>query len=286
MAGDWIPMRTNLATDPAVIQVACSLSITESQVIGMLHRLWVWASEHLADGYARGVTLDWIDRHVGATGFAAALLDAGWLRTRSGGVELPNFDRWNSQNAKNRVLTALRMKKKRDAERDDASVTPSSPEKSRGEKKNNPSSKGSADEPRPSSKSPPEASPPEAEKPKAPRATSEKPHPLAIAEFCQRWAEKYGRKYPFNDAKDGAAVAWMLKQVDGDPAKLSPIFTRYLADDDPFFASANHDLGTLRGKFTRWAVESPRREKQARGTRFPTQDEQNMAHYIGGLSDE
>ncbi len=135
MAGDWIPMRIDLADDPAVIAIAAATGLDEDTVVGKLHRLWSWANKHLENGYARNVTDSWIDRHTGAPGFAAAMLDAGWLRTRSGGVEFPSFDRWNSQGAKNRVLTAQRMRRKRDAERDDGGVTKSSPEKRREEKR-------------------------------------------------------------------------------------------------------------------------------------------------------
>jgi hypothetical protein len=131
MAGDWIPMRVDLADDPAVIAIAGATGLDEDAVVGKLHRLWSWANKHLENGYASSVTDSWIDRHTGTTGFAAAMLNAGWLRIRSGGVEFPSFDRWNSKGAKNRVLSAQRMKKKRDAD----SVTKSSPEKRREEKR-------------------------------------------------------------------------------------------------------------------------------------------------------
>ncbi len=134
MAGDWIPMRIDLADDPAVIAIAAATGLSEDAVVGKLHRLWGWANKHLEDGYARNVTDSWIDRHTGTTGFAAAMLAAGWLRTRSGGVEFPSFDRWNSKGAKNRVLSAQRMRKKRDAESDAGGVTKPSPKKRRGEK--------------------------------------------------------------------------------------------------------------------------------------------------------
>jgi hypothetical protein len=109
MAGDWIPMRTDLFDDPAVITIASSCGLDEYAVVGKLLRLWSWANRHLATGNALGVTVSWIDRYVGTAGFAAAMLNAGWLRTRSDGVEFPNFERWNSQGAKRRVLTAQRV---------------------------------------------------------------------------------------------------------------------------------------------------------------------------------
>lgn len=131
MAGEWIPMRLNLADDPAVIGIADSLGIDEFGVVGRLHRLWVWANQQLPNGDARGVTEKWIDRHVHTPGFAAALISVGWLAVGEAGVVFPKFDRWNSKGAKKRLLTAQRMKKLRDA----PSVTEASPEKRREEKR-------------------------------------------------------------------------------------------------------------------------------------------------------
>lgn len=109
MAGDWIPVRTDIFDDPAVISIAGAVELDEYAVVGRLLRLWSWANRHLATGNAESVTVSWIDRYVGTAGFAAAMLNAGWLRTRSGGVEFPNFERWNSQSAKKRALTAKRV---------------------------------------------------------------------------------------------------------------------------------------------------------------------------------
>lgn len=142
MAGDWIPMRCDLADDPAVISIAGALGMDEHAVVGRLHRLWSWANRQLTTGDARGVTESWIDRYVSATGFAGAMREAGWLTLTAVGVEFPRFDRWNSQGAKSRVLTAQRMRRSRqasdakgDADRDAPRVTKTSPEKRREEKR-------------------------------------------------------------------------------------------------------------------------------------------------------
>lgn len=109
MAGDWIPMRCDLPEDPAVISIAATLGVDEFAVVGRLHRLWAWANKHTTTGNAHGVTSEWVDRYLSTPGFAAAMHSAGWLRIRSGGIDFPNFDRWNSQNAKQRALTARRV---------------------------------------------------------------------------------------------------------------------------------------------------------------------------------
>jgi hypothetical protein len=135
MAGDWIPMRTNLAKDPAVIAIAAATGLTEAAVVGSLHQVWSWANEHLEDGRARGVTAEWLDRLVGTTGFAAAMLAAGWLEAGGDGITVPKFERWNSQGAKRRVLATQRKRSERSPKCHAGSVTKTRPEKRREEKR-------------------------------------------------------------------------------------------------------------------------------------------------------
>lgn len=134
MAGDWIPMRTDLAEDPAVIGIADATGLDEGGVVGRLHRLWSWASWHTEDGDVKGVTLAWINRHVQSDGFAEAMIKVGWLVTTKSGVRFPRFDEWNSQSAKKRRLTARRMASLRSHKSDASSVTKTSPHKSTEEK--------------------------------------------------------------------------------------------------------------------------------------------------------
>lgn len=130
MAGDWIKMRMDLPEDPAVIGIAQATGLDEDTVVGKLHRVWSWANRQTIDGNARTVTSSWLDRYVGVTGFSQAMVDVGWLTCKLGGddgISLPEFERHNSQSAKQRALTARRMSKMRNA----AGVTVPSPEKRR-----------------------------------------------------------------------------------------------------------------------------------------------------------
>lgn len=133
MAGDWIPMRTDLAEDPAVIGIADATGLDEGGVVGRLHRLWSWASWHTEDGDVKGVTLAWINRHVHSDGFAEAMVKVGWLVVTKSGVRFPRFDEWNSQSAKKRRLTARRMASLRANKSDATNVTKTSPQKIREE---------------------------------------------------------------------------------------------------------------------------------------------------------
>lgn len=118
MAGDWIKMRTDLHTDPAVIGIACAVGINEDEVVGKLHRIWSWADIHTVDGNAPSVSVSWIDRYLDVSGFAKAMCDAEWLSCQCddgrAGVRFPNFDRHNGKTAKTRALTAKRVSKHKD----------------------------------------------------------------------------------------------------------------------------------------------------------------------------
>ena len=113
MAGDWIKMRVDLADDPAVIAMACTLGLDEFGVVGRLHKLWTWADKHCSSGHAKGVTFVWIDRYIGHEGFAQSMEDEGWLALDAGGVEFPNFDRHNGKSAKTRAEATERKRLER-----------------------------------------------------------------------------------------------------------------------------------------------------------------------------
>ncbi len=120
MAGDWIPMRVDLADDPAVIALAGALGTDDFAVVGRLHKLWAWANRHLAEGVAK-LSPGWVDRYVSQPGFARELVAVGWLTEGSdGSVSFPKFDRWNSQGAKRR-LSKTQAKR---GERSVANVSP------------------------------------------------------------------------------------------------------------------------------------------------------------------
>jgi hypothetical protein len=132
MAGDWIKMRTDLAEDPAVIDMAAALGdCDEDLIVGKLHKLWSWADKQSRDGHAIGVTQNWIDKKVGMSGFALAMVSTGWLEIDGKAVTFPNFDRHNGETAKTRALGSKRKQKQRASCPDDV------PDSSRNERDNN-----------------------------------------------------------------------------------------------------------------------------------------------------
>ena len=136
MAGDWIKMRCNLDTDPAVFQIAAQLGLDELSVVGRLWKVWAWADQHVSDCHAIGVTDVTLDRISATPGFAAAMRRVGWMEGDADTPALPKFDRHNGQSAKRRALATERQSRKRHAD-----VTPESrPERDqrREEKSNTP----------------------------------------------------------------------------------------------------------------------------------------------------
>jgi hypothetical protein len=180
MAGDWIPMRVDLLDDPAVIAIAAAVGLDEYAVAGRLLKLWSWANRHLKDGHAC-VPDKWVDDYLDTAGFAAAMLDAGWLRTRSGGgLEFTSFDRWNSNGAKIRLGETLRKR----AFREKKATPPGVPEVSRTLSRTKTGHRPGPEKRREESKDPPtpQGGGTAAKRAKPPRP----PNPLfdAIAEVC------------------------------------------------------------------------------------------------------
>lgn len=125
MAGDWIKMRSDLATDPAVIAIAAKTGLDEFGVVGRLHFMWAWFDMHTTDGNAHvphvvgqvrdnSGTLAFLDRHFGVPNMSQAIIEVGWLEADEHGVRMPKFDAHNSESAKSRAISAKRKSKYRE----------------------------------------------------------------------------------------------------------------------------------------------------------------------------
>jgi 5-methylcytosine-specific restriction endonuclease McrA len=113
MAGDWIKMRCNLDTDPAVFQMAAALQIDELAVVGRLWKVWAWADQHTKDGSGIALGASAIDKLVACEGFTKAMRQVHWLNGEDGALSLPRFDRHNGETAKVRGTSAHRVAKHR-----------------------------------------------------------------------------------------------------------------------------------------------------------------------------
>lgn len=114
MAGDWIKIEHALPNKPEVMAMAEELGISELEVVGHLVCFWTWVDQNLSEkcpavsGTKRG-----LDRVAGRTGFAQAMINAGWLNVENGLIEIPNYEVHLSQTAKARSVEAKRKQKQR-----------------------------------------------------------------------------------------------------------------------------------------------------------------------------
>ena len=120
--------------------MAAELGITPEQVVGCLIRVWSWANQQCADGNAPSVTISVLERSANVPGFAQAMQNVGWLVVNNGNLSFPNWDYWNSQSSKQRLLTNRRKgnwraKKGTRTERSQRSPSVPREEKRREEKK-------------------------------------------------------------------------------------------------------------------------------------------------------
>lgn len=113
MAGEWIKMRLDLASDPGVNRIRRATGIDTDAIVGKLHRLWSWADVHTTDGIATGVDAEWVDGFAGVTGFAEGMIAAGWLECDTDSVRFANFDRHNGLSAKRRCAQKTRVERSR-----------------------------------------------------------------------------------------------------------------------------------------------------------------------------
>jgi len=113
MAGDWLKVEHSTPDKPEVLSMASSLGISPDEVFGICFRMWRWFDQHTIDGNAAGVTFSVLDRCLGVPNFAKAALQVGWLVETESGLRQPNFDFHTGETAKQRALSAKRVKRLR-----------------------------------------------------------------------------------------------------------------------------------------------------------------------------
>lgn len=143
----WIKIETSLPRKPEVMQLADILGIDEFAVVGHLVCFWSWVDENVSQecpvvtGTKRG-----LDRVAGRDGFAAAMVDVGWLQMEGNEISIPHLDYHLDHSAKTRA-TEQRKKAKQRAKPVESRTCPDAtgtksgtiagqkggPEKSRGE---------------------------------------------------------------------------------------------------------------------------------------------------------
>jgi 5-methylcytosine-specific restriction endonuclease McrA len=121
VAGDWIKFECNLPEKPEVLAITAALGLDDPDAtVGKLMRLFRWFDQHTTDGNAKRVTGALLDKAIGVSGLAQALIDVGWLHPSAEGMRLEKFDRHNGASAKARSETAKRVAAHRSRKADGA----------------------------------------------------------------------------------------------------------------------------------------------------------------------
>ena len=100
----WIKIRGDIFDDPRVLTLSDICRTETEHTVGLLVRFWSWADRHTVDGTGLKISTTRIDRLVNCEGFAAALLEIGWLEGVDGDYSIPRFLRHNGESAKARAL--------------------------------------------------------------------------------------------------------------------------------------------------------------------------------------
>lgn len=124
MAGDWIPMRTDLWDCPEVVRILSALCPdfvrdpskavrVKSEIVGAMFRTWSLFDTYTSDGVLEGYTAETLDITVGIEGWASHLERVGWLAIEPQRLVMPSFDAWLSSSAKARLKDAQRKRNER-----------------------------------------------------------------------------------------------------------------------------------------------------------------------------
>lgn len=119
----WTKCNHGLWFSPEVLGLAARLNIDPIHVGGCCMRIWSWADVEAKDGIIRGATPGMADALVRLPGFAEAMASVKWLSIEKNGLRFPNWDRHNSQSAKERAMDQARHWRIRH-NRDNTGTTP------------------------------------------------------------------------------------------------------------------------------------------------------------------
>lgn len=112
MAGDWVPVRTDLASTREVLEIAAATGLDRFHVSGLLVAFWSWFQSQSESGHLSLKSPDKILPQVvgGSREFWKAVEKTGWIYQDSDGFGIPNPDRWNGTTTKARLGEVLRKR--------------------------------------------------------------------------------------------------------------------------------------------------------------------------------
>src|SRR5580698_11539465 len=124
MAGDWIPITSELPKRIEVIQLSKLTGRNRREVVGILIEFWIWAQQESVDGFIP-ITVDVLSDVVRDTdrAFWDSMIKVGWLEAREAGVFIPRAEKWITKGAKSRAALAMRQSNHRSRNGSNADVT-------------------------------------------------------------------------------------------------------------------------------------------------------------------
>lgn len=113
MAGMWIPWECGLTRKREIIMIAKHLGVSRREAAAMCMEVWEWAQEQSVDGLIVGIDCKDVSDSVGIDGIGESMHEVGWMIDGDGNVQFPNWHRFNSKPAKQRLLCAERKRRER-----------------------------------------------------------------------------------------------------------------------------------------------------------------------------
>jgi hypothetical protein len=117
----WIPMRTNLLSDPRVVRISSALQADRLRTVGGLFAVWCLGDDHAdldsddmdADALLPHYTAEAVDDLVGLPGLGRAMVDVDWAEETPKGFVLKRFGQWNGRSTKRRIQDAESKRRRR-----------------------------------------------------------------------------------------------------------------------------------------------------------------------------
>ena len=125
MANGWIVFDKALPTKPEISVISRALGISRGDAVLACMLVWAWADENTTDGHLDGLGIEDVDYQARIPGFGTAMVKAGWLLADERGLIFPNFDRWNTETAKQRLQKSQRQRKWRSHPKGGGEAAPS-----------------------------------------------------------------------------------------------------------------------------------------------------------------
>ena len=119
-AGFWIPWECGLTKKREILLIARQQGVSPREAAACCMEVWEWAQAQSVDGVVAGLTAADVSTGSGIAGVGEAMQNAGWIVESEGGIQFPNWERFNARSAKARLMNSERQRRYKS----NAKVTP------------------------------------------------------------------------------------------------------------------------------------------------------------------